>query len=177
MPGLSEIKARHIQTYLGQFPTEAFKRKIPDPEKPRKVGVKNSEARDPALLVQWEATPADARSTPTSPLAAEAARMLSRIVTLLLSPHAPEFRNRLLRAAEQLARRCENLILLSAPYTATDQERAMRRLRRISETVAAVSAHTEFDRKEQARLAENITELCDWLDATSSAKATGGGHA
>ena len=145
MPGLTEIKARHIQTFLAPF------KDLPKTEPPP--------GRKPAAssLVQWETTPAPAPAL--SPLAAEAVRALGQTARFLLGVHAPQFRNRLLRELTRFAERAETLIQEPGALKADEQEQRMRQLRRGGEEFVAADAQTELDRKAQSKLADTLAEI------------------
>lgn len=155
VPGLTEIKARHIQTFLAPFPD------LPQAE-PAPAG----KAASPAL-VQWETSPAPPA---LSPLAEEAARALGQTARFLLGVHAPQFRNRLLRELARFAERAETLIREPGDLKAAEQEQRMRQLRRGGEEFVAAEAQAELDRKAQARLADLLAEINVALGAPAEAE-------
>jgi hypothetical protein len=159
VPGMSEIKARHIQTYLARFPAlpeAATKKKEP------RTAVKPDAANAP-LLVQWENPASGAPAIP--PLVAEAARAMGGVITLLISEHTVNFRNRLLNGLARFTRQCERVVTDGVPIPLQDLEKALRRLRRLTETFVEIAQQSEFDRKAQAKLADDVTEIADWLGA------------
>ena len=145
VPGLTEIKARHIQTFLAPF------KNLPKAE-PAPVGKSASSS-----LVQWETSPAAAPAL--SPLAAEAVHALGQTARFLLGVHAPQFRNRLLRELARFAERAETLILEPGDLQAAEQEQRMRQLRRGGEEFIAADAQPELDRKTQSKLADTLAEI------------------
>jgi len=159
VPGLSEIKARQIQTFLARFPADAFLNPLPLPEP------KPEEAANP-MLVQWSAP--GAQQETVSPLLAETIRTLGRTIALLLSDHAADFRHRLMRGIERFAQQTEGLTTETASLTTKDREKVMRRLRRVSEVFDEARGQETFDRKAQLRLAETLDETSDWLAALLS---------
>ena len=169
VPGLSEIKARQIQTFLARFPADAFV----TPHLETEIKPEKGAAASSPVLLQWKAP--SAQTEAASPLLAETVRTLGRTISLLLSGHAFDFRNRLLRGMERFAQRAESLVTEAPPLSAKDRERAMRRMRRISETFDEVRNQEAFDRKAQLKLAETLDETSDWLAAliapTSSDRA------
>ena len=145
VPGLTEIKARHIQTFLAPF------KNLPKTE-PAPVGKSASSS-----LVQWD--PAPHAAPALSPLAAEAVRALGLTARFLLGVHAPQFRNRLLRELARFAERAETLILEPGDLKAEEQEQRMRQLRRGGEEFVAADAQPELDRKAQSKLADMLAEI------------------
>jgi len=145
VPGLTEIKARHIQTFLAPF------KDLPKTE-PAPAGKSTA-----SPLVQWETPPAVAPAL--SPLAEEAVRALGQTARFLLGVHAPQFRNRLIRELARFAERAEILILEPGDLSAEEQEQRMRRLRRGGEEFAAADALPDLDRKAQSRLADTLAEI------------------
>lgn len=145
MPGLTEIKARHIQNFLEPFSD------LPksDPPPAGKNGA--------TALVQWE-TPQMAAPA-LSPLIEEAVRTLGLTIRFLLGVHAPQFRNRLLRELARFAERAEMLILEPGDLKAEEQEQRMRQLRRGCEEFTAAEAQAELDRKAQSKLADTLAEI------------------
>lgn len=153
VPGLTEIKARHIQTFLAPF------KDLPKTE-PAPAGKSAS-----SPLVQWEKAPAAAPAL--SPLAEEAVRALGQTTRFLLGIHAPQFRNRLLRELARFAERAETLILEPGALKAEEQEQRMRQLRRGGEEFAAADAQPELDRKTQSKLADTLAEINIALGASA----------
>ena len=145
VPGLTEIKARHIQAFLAPF------KDLPTAE-PAPAGKSASSA-----LVQWETPPAAAPAL--SPLAEEAVRALGQTTRFLLGAHAPQFRNRLLRELARFAERAETLILEPGDLKAGEQEQRMRRLRQGGEEFTAADTQPELDRKAQSKLADTLAEI------------------
>ncbi len=89
------------------------------------------------------------------------------IVLLLTSRFAPDFRARLLRELVRFAAGVPAWQQALAQGGEKDQERALRRLRRLREALGEALPQTELDRKTQARLAEDVAEASDRLYALS----------
>ncbi|MCW3055841.1 MAG: hypothetical protein JWN14_5011 [Chthonomonadales bacterium] len=157
MPGLTEIKARHIQTFLAPF------KGLPRTE-PAPAGKATA-----SPLVQWETPPIVAPAL--SPLAEEAVRALGQTARFLLGIHAPQFRNRLIRELARFAERAETLILEPGDLSAEEQEQRMRQLRRGGEEFAAADAAPELDRKAQSKLADTLAEINIALGAPAEPEA------
>ena len=97
----------------------------------------------------------------------EAERARQDIVALLTCPPAPNFRARLLR---ELVRFAAGMPLWKAALAQAgdkDQERALRRLRRLQDSLMETRVQQDIDRKTQARLAEDLAEASDRLYALS----------
>jgi hypothetical protein len=156
VPGLTEIKARHIQTFLAPF------KDLPKTE-PAPAG---KSAASP--LVQWESRPPAAPAL--SPLAEEAVRALGQTVRFLLGVHAPQFRNRLLRELARFAERAEVLVREPGDLKAAEQEQRMRQLRRGGEAFVAAETQAELDRKAQSKLADMLAEINIALGAPDDAE-------
>ncbi len=145
VPGLTEIKARHIQTFLAPF------KDLPTTE-PAPAGKYAA-----SHLVQWETSPTVVPAL--SPLTEEAVRALGQTARFLLGAHAPQFRNRLLRELARFVERAEILPLEPGDLHADVQEQRMRQLRRAGEEFIAADAQPELDRKAQSKLADTLAEI------------------
>lgn len=176
VPGLSEIKARHIQTYLAQFPAVPST-KVMDRTKRSGKGYSETDAKRPsgnaAVLVQWETSTAPAPAI--APFGLEAARSLGAIIQLLLSANAHDLRNRLVSALECLAHACETVFTEGVTLPPDEAEKGLRRLRQLSESLRAAATHHDFDRKEQGRMATELMVTATWLASlhTPNAKKQG----
>ena len=91
----------------------------------------------------------------------------SEVVTLLTSRFAPDFRARLLREMVRFAAGTTTWQQGLWQGSEKDQERALRRVRRLREALAQALPQPELDRKTQSRLAEDIAEASDRLYALS----------
>ncbi len=97
----------------------------------------------------------------------EAERARQDILALLTCPPAPNFRARLLR---ELVRFAAGMPVWKAALNGMgdkDQERALRRLRKLQDSLADTRVQPDVDRKTQARLAEDLAEASDRLYALS----------
>lgn len=169
VPGMSEIKARHIQTFLANAPI------LPELEPETEPAEAKEAAATPAgsLLPPaplWEAHNGNgaleaAEAAPAWLLEMQSAR--SEVITLLTSRFAPNFRARLLREMVRFAAGATGWQQELAQGGEKDQERALRRLRRLRDALAEALPQPELDRKTQSRLAEDISEASDRLYALS----------
>lgn len=145
VPGMSEIKARHIQAFLAQFPA------LPAAES-RKDGAEKRAKSDAAL-----------HAFPT--LTEAVVGTLGRTITLLLSAPASNFRPRLIRELDRFARQVEKLAAPNARLSADAEKRAMRRLNDLCGEFAKVWMREEIGRKEQAQLAATLASVTEKLGA------------
>lgn len=162
VPGLTEIKARHIQTYLSQFPTlPTSGRKGSDQE-----GKAPRTANSPAAPTARAEEPS---GEPIAELPLTTVRTLGKIVTLLLGAPTDRLRPRLTRELARFTGRAEALIAEIPDLSAKDQERAERRLRDVYDELVTAGAHEVLDKKEQGRLADVLEDACDKLPAKVAA--------
>ncbi len=153
VPGLSEIKARHIQQYLASFTPDELSPRPPLEDAMQLGGAILSRALGPDAPVVGELAAAP------SQLVQRATRAMGEVVTALLSPDAPQFRSRLLRILGQLAQAAESLAT-DAPHLSDEQRsRAIRRLRRAGKALSEFNDSAMSDRKAQGRLADVLEEL------------------
>ena len=127
---MSEVKARHIQTFLAH------------------ATLAPEEAEEKISLPPWQQ---------------ETERARVDVVALLTCPPAPDFRARLLRELVRFAAGTPAWTAGLAQADAKDQERALRRVRRLQESLTEALAMPELDRKTQARLAEDLADASDRL--------------
>ncbi len=169
VPGMSEIKARHIHTFLANA-----------------LILTETEAVTKSTDGDGIAGTQSVSILPTTPLLdansgngiAEAAQLLptwlvemqvarDETVALLTSRHAPNFRARLLRELVRFAAGIPGWQQGLMQGAEKDQERALRRVRRLRLSLMEALPQTEPDRKTQSRLAEDIAEASDRLYALS----------
>ncbi|MCS6775188.1 MAG: hypothetical protein RMJ43_13480 [Chloroherpetonaceae bacterium] len=131
---MSVVKARHIQEYLARFPC------LPEP--------------DPE-----EETPI----TPDSTLSLQTAgaRALKQTIDLLVAHMAVGLRPRLLRQLLRLATHAE-AVVQSAPHLSEKRGEQIERILRQAAALLAAADH-HCNRKEQARLAADLSALIDQL--------------
>lgn len=141
---MSVVKAQHIRDYLTQFPAPAASS---DSET---TGKRKAKAAVPAFSIP------DAEAT----FPVVAAQTLNLLLQQVL--RASEVRPRLNRALSEIGERIAALV--SDPtLSATSQQRAVRRLRRLAEECALRRAPDDLDKKAQARLADILTEAAERL--------------
>ncbi len=150
--GITEIKAKYIANYFSQFSVEQLKTAIELTNKPQAK----------ATLVQWESddTPMQPAVLPVS---IEAARAMSAVIRVLTSPHGSLLRNRLVAAFERFGLECLALVTEAVTIPDKDAEKALRRLRKSSESLIDISKHIDLDKKDQGRLADEISDLSSWI--------------
>ena len=153
VPGLTEVKARHIQQFLAAFaPEDLVQPAGAQPRLPGSAGVDQSAGVE--ISQSTESASAAAQ------LVQRATRALGEVITVLLSPEAPEFRSRFLRILGQFAQCAESLATDAAHLSEEQQARAIRRLRRGTKALSEFTGSTAADRKAQGRLADVLEELC-----------------
>jgi hypothetical protein len=154
VPGLTEIKAKHIQQYLQPFSPQELEPPVEAPALPANI--------PPASSAKQEKAGANTSSYLTDSAAQlihGSTRALGEVITLLLSPEAPQFRSRLLKALGQFAQRAESLAIDAVYLTQEQQERAYRRLRRAGKELVDFTGQSDTDRKAQGRLADSLEEI------------------
>jgi len=145
VPGMTEIKARQIQEFLKPFTLDDLV------EAPAKDAAPKEVEGEVAATIR-EASPG------TNQVVQRATRAMGEVITILLSPEAPQFRSRFLRILAQFAQTAES-IAMDAPYLSEEQQaKAVRRLRRAVKSLSDVSG-SAADRKAQGRVADAIEEL------------------
>jgi hypothetical protein len=183
VPGITEIKARSIRDFLAQFPfvpSDPPQRAPKPAETPAPApAAKKSAGKTAPMLVQWEAGPTPPPSDAVPPVTAEAIQLMGKIITLLLSVHAPQFRPRLLRELARFALLVEALATEPFRLSERDRERASRRMRRAGDDFAALWIQDDLDRKTQARFADTLAETYEKLAGLgkSADEQTSGGPA
>jgi hypothetical protein len=175
VPGMSAIKAAHIQEFLARFPAAP-----PEPVLDVAPATADRKARKGKVKAEGSAQAApDSRPAPvplpepTPPVQAAAVQTLGRTITLLLSVHAPTFRSRLLKELARFARHAASLASDKSRLSEKEQENLARRLRRIGDEFAAAAAQPDLDRKAQTRLIETLAEFCDRFAASGNEVAGG----
>lgn len=151
IPGITEIKATSFLSYLAQFSADQI---AAASEGNLDVSVKGPE------LNQWEAQSAPAS---VSALAIEAARALTGSVRLLTSPAGSELRHRLLASIDRFAVECQAVVIECVNPRSSETEKQLRRIRKVTEALIDMSKRTDPDRKEQARCADELSEITSWL--------------
>ncbi len=149
VPGLSEIKARHIQQYLEPFnPEELAPPTLLEPEHLENQAPRHIDLREGAVA-----------GTGAAQVVQRATRAMGEIITVLLSPEAAQFRSRFLRVLGQFAHCAESLATDAAHLSDEQHTRAVRRLRRASKALSELTGANAADRKAQGRLSDTLEEL------------------
>ncbi|HZO90916.1 MAG TPA: helix-hairpin-helix domain-containing protein [Chthonomonadaceae bacterium] len=131
VPGLSEIKARHILDYLARFPAAPGKA-----GKAKKMG----HTADTSLAEAVEA-------------ARQAAGQIEHA-------HPNRLRPRLMSALAAFMALAATLPTADTGLSHKTQERALRRLRRITLELSQAAGQPDLGRKAQAELAESLVKAC-----------------
>jgi nucleotidyltransferase/DNA polymerase involved in DNA repair len=152
VPGITRIKAQFIQDYLQAFSHSELEAAAARAEA-EKLSAQQSKADS--------ASPADWEGLPVSPFSMETARILTALVSLLAQHAGSDLRNRLLSSAKRLSVECLSAIS-SGAYPDTDQEKVLRRLRRFADSILA-AADSQMDRKEQGRLADELSAASEMI--------------
>lgn len=154
VPGLTEVKAKHIQQYLQPFSPQELEPPVEAPVIPARAPHKSGLEQDKA-----EENTSSSLTDSAAQLIHGATHALGEVITLLLSPEAPQFRSRLLKALGQFAQRAEALAIDAVYLSQEQQERAFRRLRRASKELTDFTGQSDSDRKAQGRLADALDEI------------------
>lgn len=154
VPGMSEIKARHIQQFLAPFETLPDLPPIaePTPRLQKRQGIALY-APGMEMVAQSENIALGTNLVPT----------IARALRLLVSDHAPDYRARLLRELIRFLRRAELAQEKANGVPERERERLLRRLGRVAELLAQAEAKPELDRKAQTRLADELAEASSRL--------------
>lgn len=149
VPGITEAKARQIQTYLQLHRPPPVSHEDTLPARiDASVNVADDAAPDlPQPDVSRGAT-----------LLQQAVQCMGEVIGLLLSTDATHLRTRLLRELGAFSQHAESLALDAAYLPAETQDKAIRRLKRAGKVIVEFSASAS-DRKAQTRLAELLEEL------------------
>ena len=151
VPGLTEIKARHIQKFLEQFTPEDF---VIEDTGESGDGVQGAVS----LPAPTQATSYDAMAG-AAQVVQRATRAMGEVITVLLSPEAPQFRSRFLRVLGQFGQCAESIATDSFHLSNEQQSRAIRRLRRGAKALSELTGADITDRKLQGRVADALEEL------------------
>ena len=152
VPGLSEIKARHIQQFLEPFNLDEL---VP----PVRVEVQQEGDTVQDQLAKHGGSFPVGCAAGASHVVQRATRAMGEVITVLLSPDAPQFRSRFLRILGQFAQCAESIATDAAHLSEEQQSRAIRRLRRAAKALSELTGSTAADRKAQGRLADTLEEL------------------
>lgn len=161
VPGMSTIKAEQIQAFLANAsftgPEETVD-KLAAPSRPARsprnasVPVSSDSEMTPSALI-----------APVSAWDQESSGICVDLITLLVSPPAPDFRARLLRELVRFAAGMPAWQKGLAEVGDEAQERALRRVRRLKEALTEALVSPDLDRKTQSRLAEELADASDRL--------------
>ncbi len=165
VPGMSEIKARHIQDYLAQFTPEtlaaAKSAALPDPGP---VSLAASTNLALTLNVDGPTVRIASPQQLDPSVVQEGERVLSLTLALLMTEPALGYRARLLREAIGFMQLVMALLRYPLPE-AKARERATRRLQSVAAALSDALAGPELDRKAQTRLADELAQAGDRLEA------------
>jgi hypothetical protein len=169
VPGMSEIKARHIQSFLSQFTTEDLETVNSRAEEASRhcVAEPGDDMAPPVIQPKYSpgvTVRADAAPQLPATLAHEGENVLNLALALLLAESAPGYRARLLRETISFMQLVKILLQCTLPDLKS-QERALRRLQAVGIALANALADTELDRKAQTRLADELAQAGDRLEA------------
>lgn len=151
VPGITDIKARHIKDYLAPFSLDRIR---------AAAAAHNQNRASKSALTQWEAL---SHPVSLSPLTLEAARSLGAVIKILTGPNGAQLRNRLILAFERYGQECQALIVEAVTVPDRDAEKALRRMRKATESLLETARHQEFDKKDQGRVADELAELSSWI--------------
>lgn len=141
MPGLTEVKAGHIISYLASYP-------------------------DTLLDAAQESAPAEKESAlQAGDCTLAAVRFLTGTTRFLLGAQSVELRPRLTRELERMTGLAGRVAESSAGLNMRDRERAQRRLTRALEEIRPAARGRELTRKAQGELADTLAVLADKLSA------------
>jgi hypothetical protein len=172
VPGMSEIKARQVQTYLAQFAAGALAAADRRRATVRPVARRDGRGADDALLRDSRLARARERAVCSECMLSSAAlRALERASALLLMGPAADYRGRLLRELARLLTRAFAALEV-AEVSDRAHERALRGLQAAVEAVEATLERPDLDRKAQLRLAETLSDTNERLDALLGRPAT-----
>ena len=150
VPGLTEVKARHIQSYLQPYGPEDL---VALPEAAQPVPEASNGKSTLTLAVPTES----AAGAPQ--VVQRATRAMGEVITVLLSPEAPNFRSRFLRILGLFAQCAESIATDAAHLSPEQQARAIRRLRRAGKALSELTASDAGDKKAQGKAADTLEEL------------------
>lgn len=167
VPGLTEVKAGQLRTYIEQFSVDTLMKASQSIEKASVIPTQVDRAPEKRNSVDSLSPLYDARV-----VTASAARVMGETITLLLSPNAANLRSRLLRELGRLAQQCEMLSVDSIYLKSSEMEKAARRLKRASKELMDFSLEAA-DKKVQQRLTDSLTEICDKLAELDEKAKTG----
>lgn len=174
VPGMSTIKAEHIQTFLASAAFAGSEEvsvgsEAETADKPTKPSRSARRSLNVLASRRSEIAPSAPLSL-TAPVAVwdkESASVRADVITLLVSPPAPDFRARLLRELVRFAAGMPVWQKGLAEVGEKAQERALRRVRRLQEALTEALVQDDLDRKTQSRLAEELADASDRLYALS----------
>jgi NAD-dependent DNA ligase len=169
VPGMSEIKARHIQSYLAQFTAEALSTAANvamESRQPQTLSCEPGELEAPATPL-WQGVGVIVRVSSPSQTPPDVARegelVLNLALALLLTGEATNYRARLLRETIGFMQLVRGMLQCDLTDAKT-QERALRRLQTASAALSSAISDPEMDRKAQTRLADELAQVGNRLE-------------
>ncbi len=178
VPGISEIKARHIMDFLAHCAPETTepnpsvrpaKKSSSDPtaegkrDKPRNKPARSEKKLSTDVPTAEDVPQAD-ESAAESPLETMAHMAHDRAAHLLVSDRAADFRPKLIKELVRFTRLAGNVLQKSADISPKERDRIIKRVRRAWESLSPVEGIADFDRKAQSRLAEELAEVNDRIE-------------
>jgi len=166
VPGMSEIKARHVQDYLAQFSQEI----LAAAKSAAQIEAHNSSSTEDfvnsPLTLGADRLVVRVASSPLldTSVVQEGQRVMNLTLALLLTDAAPDYRARLLRETVGFMQLVRALLRCPLPE-AKLRERATRRLQSVAAALSDALAGPELDRKAQTRLADELAQAGDRLEA------------
>ena len=149
VPGLTEVKARHIKGFLEGF--------APEDLVAAQAAVTAGSGGASGALSSGSANSGSAAGA--GQVVQRATRAMGEVITVLLTSEAPQFRSRLLKILGQFGQCAESIATDAAHLSEEQQARAIRRLRRAAKALSDLNAGNAADRKAQGRLADTLEEL------------------
>ena len=164
---MSDVKAHHIQTFLASAVLALEEEKGQETKGKGKREEENGEIGEKSQSQSRIRNPKPTIEPSLPAWHQETGRVRVDVIALLTCPPAPDFRARLLRELVRFAAGTPAWMAGLAQADEKDQERALRRVRRLQDALTEALAMPDLDRKTQARLAEDLAEATDRLYALS----------
>ena len=161
VPGMSDIKARHIKTYLATFSMDSLLQAA-------EAGRTSPDDRE-VVLQEVDRTLRKKHESPimlgssiqhgsASPFESLGQQALCVAVSLLVAEPATGYRARLLRETVGFMR-LVTLLLRCEPLSDKSQDRATRRLKAAIATLTEAGVRPDLERKEQTHLADQLAQI------------------
>ncbi len=163
VPGMSEIKARQIQSFLADFTEEALDYAARAANESGQTS--ENQQCSAGLAVGADEVRVRLASAPAldADIVREGEQAFNTALRLLLTEAATGYRARLLRETLGFMHLVKALLQCSMTE-AKAQERAVKRLQAVNEALADAISGPDMDRKAQTRLADELAQACDRLE-------------